>query len=132
MTPTTATDRPAAALADETTRRDTTLRMLLSLAASHDLPLFRHISFDQFDHSGETLRTLHLHLDADTDVSGWAAALGATQIEDMPVTGDTHEWVLTFARTSWADGPHIDWHQIEVQTRRDYRPRTHPQVDLAA
>ncbi len=129
---TTTAHRPATAQADETERRDLTLRMLLDLAASHGLPLFQRISFNQFDYLGETNRTLSLHLDEDTDVSGWADALGATRIDDMPVTGDTHEWVTTYARTEWGEGPDIDWHQIEVQTRRDYRPRTNPRVDLAA
>jgi hypothetical protein len=129
---TTTTQRPTTAQTDETERRDRTLRMLLSLAASHDLPLFERIAFSQFEFLGETHRTLSLHLDEETDVSGWADALGATRIEDMPVTGDTHEWVTTYARTEWGHGPDVDWHQIEVQARRDYRPRTDRQVDLAA
>ncbi len=129
----TTTHRPATtAPADETSRRDLALRMLLDLAASHQLPLFQHVSFSQFEHGGETLRTLRLHLDEETDVSGWADALGATCIEDMPVTGATHEWVTTYARTGWREGPHVDWHRIEVQTRRDYRPCTDRPVELAA
>jgi hypothetical protein len=120
------------AVAAETARRNRTLRMLLNLAEVHQLPLFERLYFGQFDHAGHTLRTLSLHLDEDTDVSGWAAALGATRIEDMAVSGDTHEWIVTYARTGWSEGPHIDWHQIEVQTRRDYRSRTDRPVDLAA
>ena len=128
---TTTTNRPTTtALAVETARRDRTLRLLLGLAKDHELPLFDRIAFSEFEHRGETLRTLNLHLPADTDVTGWADALGATRLEDMPVTGDTHQWVTTIARTEWSHGPHVDWHQIEVQSRRDYRPRTDRRADL--
>jgi hypothetical protein len=107
-------------------RRARTLRWLLRLRAAGNLPMPQRIDFGQivsrFD--GRTLYILTLELDPDTDVTGWAHAVGADDREELPVTGDTHTWTSVRARTSWrTDGPRVDWHLIEVSSYHHYRPR---------
>lgn len=111
-------------------RREHALRWLLDTATVHHLPMPYSIEFHQYRSGGADVRTLCVRLDDDTDPAGWSAAVGAFDISDLPVTGGTHQWTVHHARTPWRDGPLVDFHQVTIQGRRDYRPR--PPVDLAA
>jgi hypothetical protein len=108
-------------------RRARALRWLLKLATANDLPMPRNVEFGEMTavSSGQTLRFLTLGLDEGSDVTGWAKAINAEDIEEFDVTGDTHTWTCVRAFTAWRDGPRVDWHHIEVTTRYGYRP-LHP------
>lgn len=107
-------------------RRMTALRWLLNLAATNGLPMPTRIDFRQFRWPGRraTVRYLTVELDNDTDLIGWADAIGATEVDDMTVTGDTHTWIHRRARTPWRTGARVDWHCIEVNSDHHRQPVT--------
>ena len=108
------------------TRRARTLRWLLKLGKADNLPLPRRIDFGQLVSpvDGRTQRVLTLELDDDTDVTGWANAVGAQERDELPVTGQTHTWTHVRACTGWRrDQPRVDWHRIEVTGNPHRRPR---------
>jgi hypothetical protein len=118
---TTTTERTSAQLFADA-RRARTLRWLLKLTKAHDLPMPRDIQFGEMVHSGKTLRYLTLSLDENVDLTGWAGAIDAATIEEDQVESDTHQWIHVCANTAWREGSRVDWHHIQVSTRRHYRP----------
>lgn len=102
------------------------MRWLLKLRTAQDLPMPQRIDFSRFVSrlDGRTLHVLTLELDNDTDVTGWATAVNATERDELHVVGDTHTWTHVRARTGWRDdGPGVDWHLIEVTGNHHRRPR---------
>lgn len=106
--------------------RARTLRWLLKLAATNDLPMPKTIEFVHFlsPVNGQPLRSLTLTLDDEnTDITRWAKAVDAEVIDEFEVTGQTHQWTAVRASTTWrSDGQGLDWHHIRVDTRLGYRP----------
>jgi hypothetical protein len=101
----TTTTEPTSGYTDGDRRRMKALRWLLSLAGANGLPMPTRIDLREY-HSkvrSATVRCLTLELDDDTDLTGWADAIGASEIGDLDVTGKTHTWTYVHACTPWRD-----------------------------
>jgi hypothetical protein len=109
-------------------RRMKALRWLLNLAVANTLPMPTRIDFREYPSPVRraTVRYLTVELDNDTDLTGWADAIGATEVDDLAVTGDTHTWTYRRACTPWRHGVRVDWHCIEVNSSHNRRPVTEP------
>ena len=113
-------DRNARQLLEDR-RRARALRWLLKLARTHGLPMPNRVQYSQFEHLGRTYRTLTLGLDDETDLTGWAAAVDATEGQDLDVTGDGRTWTLRTAETGVREGARVDWHYITVSVHSNIR-----------
>jgi hypothetical protein len=105
----------------EDRRRARALRWLLNLARTHSLSMPNRIQYSQFECLGRTYRTLTLGLDDETDLAGWAAAVDATERQDLDVTGDGRTWTLRTAETRLREGARVDWHYITVSVHSNIR-----------
>jgi hypothetical protein len=105
-------------------RRTRKLRWLLKVASVNNLPMPRSIEFGEFTLGGTVHRYVQLRLDNDIDVTDWAKAINADDVEELEVTGDTNMWTSVRAFTRWDWQPRVDWHRIEVTSYHNYRPLT--------
>lgn len=123
MTLTTADTMTAADL--DRVRADT-LRLLLSLAEAHELPMPARIEFWNLDTGHGPHRSLTLHLDDNRpdDVARWADAIGAVERRTRVYGNERGGWTSVQASTPTIYSPNLDWHSIDVRSTCDRRPAT--------